>query len=90
MPAGRVTTILLMGLHFMCGVAGGGYLDPIWEKAARAKGRTEFMVTLNQVLLRGILSCWGVFEEEAHFSTSLRLLLFVKNISLINPSLYPS
>ena len=57
-PLGRVAVISLLHLRFACGVAGDSDLPPIWEEVARTKGRIEGLATLNQTLLRGILSCW--------------------------------
>ena len=45
------------------------------------------IATLNQTLLRGIPSFRPVFEWRAHFRASLPLLAFVKNASILNPSL---
>ena len=54
------------------------------------KGCMEGIVTLNQTLLRGLPSYWRFFRGGAHFSASLPLLAFIKNVSLMNPSLDPS
>ena len=40
--------------------------------------------------MRGLSSCCRIFGGSAHFSASLPLLAFVKNVSLLNPSLYPA
>ena len=90
-PEGRVTALSILHLRFACGVAGDGEMSPIWEAVTRGKGRTESLATLNQMLMRGITSCsWVFFWEGAHFSASLPLHTFIKNVSLCNPSLYPA
>ena len=48
------------------------------------------LATLNQALMRGLPSCRRIFGGRAHFSASLPLLAFVKNVSLLNPSLGPA
>ena len=63
-------------------------LPPIWEEVACAKGCMKGIDTLNHTLLRGIPSFRTVFEWRAHFRASLPLLVFVKNASILNPSLY--
>ena len=65
-------------------------LPPIWEEVACVKGRMEGLDTPNQTLLRGISSYQRVFGGRAHFSASLPFLAFVKNVSLLNPSLDPA
>ena len=50
----------------------------------------EGLATLNQALTRGLTSCLRIFRGRAHFSASLPLLAFVKNMSLLNPSLDPA
>ena len=40
--------------------------------------------------MRGLPSCRRIFGGRAHFSASLPLLMFVKNVSLLNPSLDPA
>ena len=52
--------------------------------------RIKGISNLNQTLLRGIPSFRRVFGGRAHFSASLPLLEFVKNASLLNPSLEPA
>ena len=47
------------------------------------------LATLNQALMRGLPSCRRIFGGSAHFSAFLPLLAFVKNMSLLNPSLDP-
>ena len=47
----------------------------------------EGLATLNQALTRGLTSCLRIFRGRAHFSAFLPLLVFVKNMSLMNPSL---
>ena len=54
------------------------------------KGHTNGMANLNQVLLRGLPFCKRVFWVRENFSDSLPILEFIKNVSLINPSLDPS
>ena len=82
---GRVADLSLLHLRFNFGVVGGGYLAPIWEDLARAKGRTEGIYNLNQVLLMRIPLCWRVFEEMVHLRASLPLLAFSNNVLLTNP-----
>ena len=48
------------------------------------------IATLNQALMRGLPSCRQIFGGRAHFSASLPLIAFVKNVSLMNPSLDPA
>ena len=67
-----------------------GYVPPIWDAVAWGKGRMEGIVTLNQALMRVLPFCCRVFGGRAHFNSSLPLLAFVKNVSLLNPSLNPS
>ena len=50
----------------------------------------EGLSTLNQALMRGLSPCCRIFGGRAHFSASLPLLAFVKNLSLLNPSLDPT
>ena len=64
-----------------------GNLPTIWEAVARGKGRIEGLATLNQDPMRGLPSCCHIFGGRAHFSASLHLLAFVKNVSMMNPSL---
>ena len=89
-PSGRVVALLIIHLHFACGVEWGAELPPIWEEVARMKGRTEGLTTLNQTLLMGIPSCRRFFGGRAYFIASLPLLMFVKNMSLMNYSLDPA
>ena len=86
-PTGKVTTLSILHIRFPCGVEVDGYHPPICEAVARGKGRMEGLATLNQALMRGLPSCSRVFGGRAHFSASLPLLAFVKNVSLLNPSL---
>ena len=60
-------------------------LPPIWEEVAQVEGCTGGLVTLNQILFRGLQSCWRVLGGREHFSTFLPLLAFVNNVSLMNP-----
>ena len=55
-----------------------------------SKWRTEGISALSQVLLQGILFCQQVFGERVHFSDSQLLLAFVKNMSLLKPSMDPA
>ena len=56
---------------------------------ARAKGHMEGLATFNQTLLIPPPSFHRVFGGRAHFSTSLPLLAFFNNTSLLNPYLDP-
>ena len=47
----------------------------------------EGLASLNQTLLRGIPSYQQVFGGLAHFSAPLTLLAFIKNVTLLKPSL---
>ena len=89
-PAWKVTILPLMHPPFSCGVEVDVDLPPIWEAVAWGKGQMEGLATLNQSLTRGLPSCCRVFGGRAHFSSSLPLLAFVKNVSLLNPSLDPA
>ena len=89
-PTGKVATLSLLHLRFSYGVAVDGELPPIWEAVARGKGRLEGLFTLNRALVRGLPSCFQLFGGRAHFSAFLPLLVFVKNMSLMNPSLDPA
>ena len=62
-------------------------LPPIWESVARGRGKMDTLATLNQALMRGLPSCRRIFVGRSHFSTPPPLLAFVKNVSLLNPSL---
>ena len=86
-PTGKVATLSLLHLRFACGVAVDVDLPPIWEEVARVRVKMEGLATLNQALMRGLPSCLQVFGGRAHFSASLPLLVFVKNVSLLDPSL---
>ena len=89
-PSGRVADLSLLHLRFACGVAVDAYHPPIWEELSLVKGRMEGLATLNQTLLKGLPSCWRVFGGRLHLSAFLPLLVFVKNVSLLNPSLEPT
>ena len=89
-PMGKFATLSLLHLRFACGVEVDGDLPPIWETVAQGKERMEGLATLNQDLMRCLSSCSRVFGGRAHFSASLPLLEFVKNVSLLNPSLDPA
>ena len=88
-PSRRFAALLLLHLRFSYGMAGDTYLPPIWEEVSRMKRRMEGLATLKKTLLRGIPSCRRVFGGRVHFSASLPLLSFIKNVSLMNPSLDP-
>ena len=64
-------------------------LPTIWESVARGRGKMDGLAALNQALMRGLPSCCRIFGGSAHFSAPLPLLVFVKNVSLLNPSLDP-
>ena len=89
-PTGKVATLSLLHLHFSCGVAVDVDLPPILESVAWGRGKMDRLATLNQALMRGLPSCHRVFGGRAPFSASLPLLAFVKNVSLLNPSLDPA
>ena len=89
-PMVKVVTLSLLQLRFTCGVEVDGDLPLIWESVARGNGRMEGISTLNQALVMGLPSCRWVFGGRAYFSASLPLLVFVKNVSLLNPSLDPT
>ena len=88
-PTGKVATLSLLQPHFACGVEVDGDLPTICEAVVLGKGRMEGLATLNQALMRGLPSCCRVFRGRAYFGTSLPLLVFVKNVSLLKPSLNP-
>ena len=87
---GKVATLSLLHLRFVCGVEGYGDLPPIWEVVARGEFRTEGLDNLNQVMMRGLLYCCRFFGGRVHFSASLPLLELVNNVSLWSPSLEPA
>ena len=64
-------------------------LPPIWESVAQGPGKMDRLANLNQALMRGLPSCRRIFGGRAHFSASHPLLAFIKNVSLLNPSLDP-
>ena len=66
-----------------------GDLHPIWEAFAQGRGGMEDLDILNQAMMRGLPSCSRVFGGRARFSASFPLLIFVKNVSLMNPYLGP-
>ena len=68
---GKVATLSLLHLHFICGVAGDWYLPPIREVLARGIGRMEGLDTLNQDLMWVLTSCFRVFGGRANFSAPL-------------------
>ena len=86
---GKVATLPLLHLSFTCGVVMDRDLPPIWEAVAQVKGRMEGLATLNQALMRGLPSFRRFFGGRARFSASVHLLVFVKNVSLLNPYLEP-
>ena len=65
-------------------------LPPIYEVVTHVKERTEGLTTLNQKLLRGVPLCWRGFGGMEHFSASLTLLVFLRNMYLMNPYLDPA
>ena len=87
---GKVATLSLLHIRFACGVAADVDLPPIWKLVAQLRGKMDGLATLNQALMRGLPSCRRIFGGRAHFSASLPLLAFVKNVSLLNPSLDPA
>ena len=87
---GKVATLSLLHLRFACGVAADVDLPPIWESVAQGRGNMDGLATLNQALMRGLPSCRRIFGGRAHFSASLPLLVLVKNVILLNPSLGPA
>ena len=89
-PTGKVATLSLLHLRFVCRVAADVDLPPIWESVARGRGKMDGLATLNQALMRGLPSCRRIFRGRAHFSASLPLLVFFKHVSLLNPSLDPA
>ena len=89
-PTGKVVKLSLQHLRFACDVEVDGDLLPIWEAVAQGKGIMEVIATLNHSLMKGLTSCRRFVVGRAHFSASLPLLTFVKNVSLLNPSLDPA
>ena len=69
-PTGKFATLSLLHLCFACGMAVDGELPPIWEAFAQGKWRFEGLATLNQALMRGLLSYCRVFGGRDHFSAS--------------------
>ena len=61
-------------------------MECISQRGVKAEG----LATLNQTLMRRLLSCYQVFGGRTHFSTCLPILAFIDNVSLCNPSLDPS
>ena len=55
-PTVKFATFSLLHLRFACGMAVDEDLPPIWEAVARGKGRVEGIATLNQDLMKGLLS----------------------------------
>ena len=88
-PIGKVTTLSLLYLCFVCMMVVDGDLPTIWEAVAQGKGRMEGLDTLNQYLMRGLPSCHQVFGGRLHLGASLPLVAFIKNVSLLNPYLDP-
>ena len=66
------------------------WASPIWESVTQEQGKMEGLATLNQALMTALPSCRRIFGGRAQFSASLTLLRFVKNVSLLNPSLDPT
>ena len=89
-PSGRVSALLMIHLLFTWRVAGGADLPPICEEVDRVKWCMWVLATLNRTLLRELPSFWRVFGGKVHFSASLSILVFVKNVSLLNPSMDPA
>ena len=69
-PTGKVATLSLLHLRFVCRVAADVDLPPIWELVARGRGKMDGLATLNQALMRGLPSCCRIFGGSAHFSAS--------------------
>ena len=88
-PTGKVAPLTLLHIHFVCGVAVDGYPPNIWEAVTQGKGSMEGISTLNRDLMWGLPYCFWVFGGRGHFSASLPLIVFVKNVILLNPSLDP-
>ena len=86
-PRGKVATLSLLHLLFACRVAVDVNLPPMWEAVDRGRGKMEGLTTLNQALMRGLPSCHQIFRGRANFIASLPLFAFLKNASLMNPSL---
>ena len=86
-PTVKVATLSLLHLRFVCRVSVYRDLPPIWEAVVRGNGQMEGLSTLNQSLIRGLPSCCQIFRGRGHLSASPLLLAFVKNVSLLNPSL---
>ena len=45
---GKVATLSLLHLRFLCGVAADVDLPPIWESVARGRGKMDGLATLNR------------------------------------------
>ena len=88
-PTVKVATLSLLYLRFVCGVAADVELTSIWESVSRGRSRMDGLAALNLALMRGLPSCRRVFGGRADFRASLPLIAFVKNVSLLNPSLDP-
>ena len=89
-PTRKVVTLSLLHFQFSCRLVLDGDLRPIWEAVARGKRSMEGLATLNQALMWGLSSCFWVFGGRYHFRASLPLLMFVKNVNLLNPYLEPA
>ena len=89
-PMGKVATLSLLHFRLVCGVVVDGYLPTIWEAFYKWRGRMEVMTTLNQTVLRGLPSCFRLLLGRFQLSASFPLIAFVKNISLLDPSLDPA
>ena len=87
--APKFATLSLLHLRFACRVAVDGDLPPILKAFTRGNWCMEGLATLDQALMRGLSSCCQVFGGKPRFIASLPLLVFVKNVSLMNPSLDP-
>ena len=84
-----MATLSLLQIRFVCGVAADVDLPPIWESVARGQGKMDRLATLNQALMRCLPYSPRISRGRAHFSAYPPLLAFVKNVSLLNPSLDP-
>ena len=89
-PTGKVATLSLLHLRFSFRLVVDVELPPIWKVIARGRGNMEGLATLNQALMRDLPSCCRIFGGGDHFSASLPLLVFVKNVILMNTSLDPA
>ena len=84
-PTGKVATLSLLHLRFVCGVAADVEPPPIWEAVAWGQGNMDGLATLNQALMRGLPSCRRIFGGRTNFRGSLPLIVFVKNVIFNEP-----